>query len=87
MMSIMRTTVTLDADTEQLIRRRMNEQKISFKKALNDSIRDGLRPVRPIQFRTPTVSMGRPLVDLDRALQIVAELEDQELLRRMEFDV
>lgn len=86
MMSIMRTTVTLDADTEQLIRRRMNEQKISFKKALNDSIRDGLRPVL-IHFRTPTVSMGRPLVDLDRALQIVAELEDQELLRRMEFDV
>jgi hypothetical protein len=27
--------------------------------------------------------MGSPLVNLDRALQIAAELEDQELLRRL----
>ena len=38
----MRTTVTLDADTELLVRRRMRERGISFKQALNDAIRAGL---------------------------------------------
>jgi hypothetical protein len=37
----MRRTVTLDADTKALVRRRMADQKVSFKQALNDAIRDG----------------------------------------------
>ena len=78
----MRTTVTLDPDTEQLIRRRMRERGQSFKEALNDAIRqsatDGDEP-----FRTRTASLGRSTVPLDRALQVAAELEDDELVRRM----
>jgi hypothetical protein len=38
----MRTTVTLDADTEELLRRRMRERGVSFKVALNEAIRAGL---------------------------------------------
>lgn len=78
----MRTTVTLDADTEQLIRQRMRERKVSFKQALNDALREGLtgRPAAP--FRTETAEMGRPLISLDRALQIAAELEDDALVAR-----
>ncbi len=87
MLSIMRTTVTLDADTEQLIRRHMKERRISFKRALNDAVRDGLSPVHRPDFRTPTMSMGRPVVNLDRALQISGELEDEELIRKMQYDV
>ena len=34
----MRTTLTLDADTEQLVRRRMRERGISFKQAVNDAL-------------------------------------------------
>ncbi|MFV2039255.1 MAG: antitoxin [Acidimicrobiales bacterium] len=80
----MRTTVTLDADTEQLIRRRMRERRISFKQAVNDAIRDGLaRPADEAEFRTETVSMGNSQVDLDRALQLAAQLEDDELVRKM----
>jgi hypothetical protein len=80
----MRTTVTLDPDTEELIRRRMRAQKVSFKRALNDAIREGCRPPADAgAFRTRTARMGSPLVNLDRALQIAAELEDQELLRRL----
>ncbi|HSK27453.1 MAG TPA: hypothetical protein VK894_11150 [Jiangellales bacterium] len=80
----MRTTVTLDDDTEQLIRERMAQRGISFKQALNDSIRDGnrRRGRRPLPATT-TASMGTPAVNLDRALQIAAELEDEELIRRM----
>lgn len=79
----MRTTVTLDADTEAVIRRRMRERGVSFKVALNDAIREGLvkRGARP-PFRTPTADLGRPAVNLDRALQLAGELEDEELVRK-----
>ena len=79
----MRTTVTLDPDTEQVVRRRMREQKISFKQALNDAIRDGATGRRPTEFRTKTAAMGAPTVNLDRALQIAAELEDDALVARL----
>lgn len=78
----MRTTVTLDPDTEQLIRRRMRERGMSFKEAINDAIRDSARGSVP-EFRTETASLGRSSVSLDRALQVAAELEDDELVRRM----
>jgi hypothetical protein len=78
-----RTTVTLDPDTEQLIRRRMRERGMSFKEALNDAIRSGGGAVPPARFATETASMGVSRVNLDRALQIAADVEDDELVRRM----
>ena len=78
----MRTTVTLDPDTEQIVRRRMRERGMSFKEALNDAIRVGARQQAP-PFRTRTASLGRSTVNLDRALQLAADLEDDELLRKM----
>lgn len=80
----MRTTVTLDPDTEQMVRRRMRERKISFKEALNDAIRSGATSVRAAEpFRTETAAMGESRVNLDRALQVAADLEDDDLIRRM----
>lgn len=77
----MRTTVTLDEDVAQIVRRRMRERDLSFKEALNDVVRDGVRsPAEP--FRTATARMGEPTVNLDRALRVAAELEDEELLRK-----
>lgn len=78
----MRTTVTLDPDTEQIIRARMREQGMTFKDALNDAIRRGSSSQAP-EFQTRTHRMGRPSVNLDRALQLVGDLEDDELIRRM----
>jgi hypothetical protein len=79
----MRTTVTLDPDTEALVRRRMRERGVSFKVALNDAIREGLTSRRNrTQFRTRTADLGRPVVSLDRALLLVGELEDEELVRK-----
>jgi hypothetical protein len=84
MLSFMRTTVTLDADTEHLVRRRMRERGVSFKRALNDAIRDGDRPAAPVAaFHTDVASLGVPTVNLDRALQLVGDLEDDDLIRRM----
>jgi hypothetical protein len=81
----MRTTVTLDPDTEALIRKAMRERGLTFKQALNEAIRAGLAPETPTAaFRTPTFSMGfNPAVPLDKALRLAAELEDEELLRRL----
>lgn len=78
----MRTTVTLDPDTAQIVRRLMRERGVTFKQALNDAIRSGSTTAAP-PFQTATASMGRPAVNLDRALQIAAELEDDDLVRKM----
>lgn len=83
MLSVVRTTVTLDADTEQIVRRRMRERKVSFKQALNDAIRDGAAGRPSTEFRTETAAMGTPTINLDRALQIAAELEDDALVARL----
>jgi hypothetical protein len=61
----------------------MAERQVSFKQALNDVIRDGAAGRVPARrFTTRTADLGVPAVNLDRALQLVAELEDEELIRR-----
>jgi len=80
----MRTTVTLDNDVEQLLRQRMSEAGVSFKRALNDAVRAGLgRRAAGVPFRTQVASLGVSAVNLDRALQIVGDLEDDDLVRKI----
>lgn len=80
----MRTTVTLDPDTDAIVRRLMRERGLTFKQALNTAIRAGSTPPRRRRrFSTPTFDMGRPMVSLDRALQLAGELEDEELRRKL----
>lgn len=80
----MRTTVTLDPDTESLVRRLMRERGLSFKQALNDAIRAGDPDTRRSDRSYTSVhSMGAPTVPLERALQLSGELEDEEIIRRM----
>lgn len=78
----MRTTVTLDPDTELLVRTRMRERSQSFKEALNDAIRAGAGAMTP-EFVTEVADLGESRVSLDRALTLAGELENEELLRRM----
>jgi hypothetical protein len=82
----MRTTVTLDPDTEQLVRKRMKDRGVSFKRALNDSLRasrSSSEGAEPYRFETRTYDMGEPLIDLTKALQLAGELEDAEILAKM----
>ena len=80
----MRTTVTLDPDAEQIIRRRMAERKVSFKQALNDLLRQAESTREEQQpFRTKTRSLGMLVPDLHKALQLAGELEDEEIIRKM----
>lgn len=80
----MRTTITLDADADAAIRRLMRERGLTFRQAVNEAIRAGTspRPRAPV-FRTPTFCMGRPAVPIDKALRLAAELEDEEIIRKL----
>lgn len=76
----MRTTVTLDPDSEHIIRQRMKEKRVSFKRALNDAIREGASSRTRPAYQTPTFDMGVPTIDLTKALRVAGELEDEELI-------
>lgn len=83
MMHTVRTTITLDPDAEALVRRQMRERGVSMKTAVNDALRAALTSdPRRAPFRTPTADLGLPTVNLDRALALAAELEDEELVRK-----
>lgn len=87
MESNMRTTVTLDDDLAVQLKRVTREQGISFKEAVNSAIRTGLGGRRASRkYRLPTYRMGvRPGINLDRALELDAALEDQEIVRKLEI--
>jgi hypothetical protein len=81
----MRTTVTLDADTEKLIRDLMRERGVSFKRALNDAIRAGLTPKRngARRFTQKTYSLGaEQYFRWDKGLAAADAIEDEELTRK-----
>jgi hypothetical protein len=82
----MRTTVTIDPDVEQMLKRAMRERGVPFKQVLNDAVRDGLRGVRakaPARYEQPTFHMGKPLVDLTKANALADEIGDADLVARL----
>jgi hypothetical protein len=84
----MRTTVTLDPDVEAKLRQATRERGQSFKVVLNDAVRSGLSSVEAStrRYRLNTRPMGvRPNVDLDRALSIAGDLEDTEIVRKLQL--
>lgn len=80
----MRTTVTLDADSDAIVRRLMRDRGLTFKEAVNAAIQAGVvaRP-RGRPFRTPTYDMGAPAIPVDKALRLAADLEDEVLIRKL----
>ncbi|MFT4259616.1 MAG: antitoxin [Microbacterium sp.] len=81
----MRTTVTLDPDSEAAIRRVMQQRGVSFKRALNDAIRAGaVQPQAREGGYTRSQDLGVPRTDLTHALRMAADLEDDELVRKMQ---
>jgi hypothetical protein len=84
----MRTTVTIDPDVEALLRQAMRERGEPFKQVLNNAVREGLRasrqlPKREKRFKQRTFDMGKPLVDLTKALALADELGDEALIAKM----
>jgi hypothetical protein len=82
-----RTTVTLDADVQRLLKDTAYRTGRPYKLVLNDAVRQGLAPKRskargpaPVW---PVYDMGLPLVDLTQAMALADELDDQDHVRRM----
>ncbi|MEM7051061.1 MAG: antitoxin [Acidobacteriota bacterium] len=88
----MRTTVTLEEDVAQRLRETMAQSKVSFKQALNDALRRGLRGPRDDEdaFVVEARPMGlRAGLDPARLSDLAGELEEERFLaltRRLRGD-
>lgn len=80
----MRTTVTLDDDLVARLKRSAHDRGVSFKSAINEAIRSGLdNPPQPRPFRVEGRRMGPAKLDLRKALQLAAHLDDEESIREL----
>lgn len=86
----MRTTLTLDPDVALRLKRRVQERKITFKQAVNEALRAGLRDTRaapPARFKVEPFACGlKPGIDPDKLNQLVDELEAEAFLEKMRRD-
>jgi hypothetical protein len=87
-MSNVRTTLTLEHDVAESVRREMQRSGRRLKDVVNDGLRKGLgRQVSRAQagrFEVEPHAFGfKPGVDLDRINQLVDELEADESVRKL----
>ena len=86
---MMRTTLTIDDALAASLKKLANQSGKSFKQVVNETLLNGLAyPVEvPIQkFQQKTFALGLPAagINLDKALLLADELEDQALIQKME---
>lgn len=84
----MRSTVRIDDDLMIELKSRAHAESVSLTRMLNRTLRAGLAQrrsdgSRTRRFKQKTVAMGRPTVDLDKALALAARLEDEEIARKL----
>jgi len=84
----MRTTIDLDPDVDARLRALARERGVPLRVVFNDALRAGLRPASAGEappYVLPSRRLGlRPGVDVDKALALAGELEDEEILRKLE---
>ena len=85
----MRTTLNIADDILRELKARAHQTGASLTRVANDLLRVGLdrradtsRPRR--RYREELADLGEPRVNLDRALALAAQLEDEETLRKLE---
>ena len=78
--------MTLDPDVEARLREAMRERGVSFKVAINDAVRAGLGSQARVSepYKMPTAPLGLD-INIDKALQIAGEMEDEEIIRKLEL--
>lgn len=81
-----RTTITLSDRTHLELKRRAAAEGISFKDAVNNALDAGLSgAVPPRPYRLKPVSLGAPLAPIDHTLRLAGEMEDAEIIRKMDL--
>ena len=83
-----RTTLTLDRDVADSLKKEMRRTGRGLKATVNEALRRGLnlagKPPRPPRFEVRPHAFGvRPGIDLDRINQLVDELEADEAARKL----
>ncbi|NJM42191.1 MAG: antitoxin [Anaerolineae bacterium] len=88
-MQTARTTVTLDPDVRALLKRVMRERDIPFKQALNEAVRIAFGVPNRMprkRYRLKPRNMGfNPNINWDKANQLAAAMEDEEIIRKMQM--
>lgn len=84
-----RTTMTLEPDVAEALRRRARRTGDPFKRSVNLVLRLGLQAekARPVpRYRIRPVSLGGVVagIDLDRSLRLADALEDEAAARKLE---
>ena len=84
-MSYMRTTVRIDDDLLRKLHQQAQREKTSLTRVLNTTLRRGLTApqAKARRFRQKTYDLGLPLVDLDKALSLADQWDDEERIRKM----
>jgi len=83
----MRTSLTLEPDNADRLRKLAEREQVSFKRAVNDAIRTGLDVVeekaKSRRYRVRPFRLGlKPGIDMDKINQTLAEMDAEEFLRK-----
>jgi len=83
------TTVTLDPDVADQLKQIMKDRNITFKEAVNSTLRKGLRSgVGPRPYEVPSYPLGlKPGIDGDRIIHHIDETADRSRLEKMGYDL
>ena len=84
----MRTTLTVDDELLDRLRREARRARVPFRSALERALRLGLERMRPQArrraFKQRVFRLGHPPASpLDKALQLASRLEDEEIVRKL----
>ena len=87
--SAMRTTINIEDELLERMRDLAKRRQVSFRALLSRVLRLGLERLDPRSdaepYSTPTFSMGfPPHLDLDKAIAIASDIEDEETVRKLQ---
>ena len=85
----MRTTLTIDDDLMLSIKRKAQDQHMSYKDVINSALREGIDLVgekRPVSYTCRTFSLGMPReVNLNHGIDLFDTLQDEEIARKLQL--
>jgi hypothetical protein len=84
----MRTTIDLDPDVDARLRAIARERGVPLRTVINDALRVGteMAVLDGGHYTLPSRRLGvRPGIDLDKALRLASELEDEEIVHKLEL--
>jgi len=87
---MIRTTMTLEPDVAEALKRRAKRTGQPFRRNVNEVIRLGLlaeksRPARAYRIKPLSLGGVAPGIDLDRSLRLADSLEDEAQMRKLEM--